>query len=122
MTLLLRLASCCFLLFVGPAVAEPQALVKIVGPGATTCGEFVQQAKSDPPSQRLYLAWLQGYLSGLVIGRPAGVDEGIDLNPKEFPLRQQLAFIRDFCLSSPNAAFADAVEALFGKLKTIGKM
>jgi hypothetical protein len=100
-----------------PPQAGSQSPIKIVGIGATTCGEFVEESKINPPVQRQYLAWMQGYMSGIVIGRPPGIDEGIDLNPKFFPLPKQLEFIRDFCLAAPSRPFADAVEELYKKLK-----
>lgn len=100
-----------------PATARAPNKVKIVGIGAATCAEFVKESKINPPVQLHYLAWLQGYMSGIMIGRPPGVDEGIDLNPKSFPLPQQLAFIRDYCLGAPDHSFTDAVEALYKKLR-----
>ena len=106
-------------LVVAALPAAAQSPVKIVGIGATTCGEFAREAVDKPPTQRQYLAWMQGYMSGIVIGRPPGVDEGIDLSPKGFPLSAQLAFIRDYCLQSPSSSFADAIEALFNKLRTL---
>lgn len=107
------------LIAANPANAQQPIAVKIVGIGATSCGSFVEQAKANPSSQRQYLAWMQGYMSGIVIARPIGVDEGIDLNPKTFPLAQQIKFIRDYCLNAPIDSFADAVEALFKKLRSI---
>jgi len=104
---------------VNPANAQQPMAVKIVGIGATSCRSFVEQATPDRSSQRQYLAWMQGYMSGIVIARPVGVDEGIDLNPKTFPLAQQIKFIRDYCLNAPSDSFADAVEALFKKLRSI---
>lgn len=95
-----------------------QPPVKIVGIGAATCETFVREAVATPQVQRDYLAWMQGYMSGIMIGRPAGLDEGIDLAPKSFPLRQQLDFVRAYCLQSPAASFADAIEALYKRLRT----
>lgn len=115
----MRSALCVFAVLTLPASA--QDAVKIVGIGATTCGQFVRDATANPATQRQYLAWLQGYLSGIVIGRPAGVDEGIDLNPKDYPLFAQLKFVRDYCLSAPSASFADAIEALFKELRGLAR-
>lgn len=107
------------LLIFAAVPAAAQSPVKIVGIGATTCGEFTREAVANPPTQRQYLAWMQGCMSGIVIARPPGVDEGIDLNPGSFTLGAQLSFIRDYCLNSPSSSFADAVEALFKKLRTL---
>ena len=67
--------------------------------------------------QRDYLAWAQGYMSGILIGRPAGVDEKLDLVPSSFPLLKQLDFLRAYCTQQPTANFADAVEGLYKRLR-----
>lgn len=114
----LMLISVCLLIALSQA--EAQAVPeKIVGIGAASCQEFVQESASDPKSERNYLAWMQGYMSGIVIGRPPKTNEGIDLNPKEFTLKAQLTFLRNYCLSAPSAPFAEAVEALFKSLRIL---
>ncbi|MFX6056002.1 hypothetical protein ABTE97_19005, partial [Acinetobacter baumannii] len=54
---------------------------RIVGLGATTCQRFNDDVKSNPLLRRDYLAWAQGFMSGIILSRPPGVDEGLDLNP-----------------------------------------
>ncbi|MBN8958735.1 MAG: hypothetical protein J0H17_19540 [Rhizobiales bacterium] len=116
----IRFALCLLPSLMIPASAQDP--VKIIGIGATTCRQFVHDATTTPATQRQYLAWLQGYLSGIVIGRPAGVDEGIDLIPEDFPLSAQLKFVRDYCLSVPSASFADAIEALFREFRRLSSV
>lgn len=114
----LMLISGCLLIAL--CQAEAQAMPeKLVGIGAASCQEFVQESASDPKSERNYLAWRQVYMSGFVIGRPPKIDEGIDLNPKDFNLKAQLTFLRNYCLSAPSAPFAEAVEALFKRLRIL---
>lgn len=93
----------------------------IVGLGATTCGQFNADVKSDPGIRKDYLAWAQGYMSGIRISRPPGVDEGLDLNPATFDLINQLQFLEDQCARNESADFADAVEALYKRLRKEGK-
>lgn len=101
------------------AAARERRAVKIVGIGAVSCVEFVGDARRSPQILRDYLAWMQGDMSGILIGRPEGVDEGIDLNSQMIPLPKQLEFVRNFCLQWPSASFSDAAEALYKKLRVL---
>ena len=96
--------------------AEPQT-AKIVGLGAATCLQFNEDIRLNPSVQRDYLAWGQGYMSGILMGRPPGVDQGLDLNPPTFDMINQLHFLRDYCAENTSANFADAVEALYKRLR-----
>lgn len=94
---------------------------KIVGLGAATCQRFNDDVRSNPLIRRDYLAWAQGYMSGIILSRPAGVDEGLDLNPATFGLVNQLHFLEDHCAKNASLDFSDAVEALYKRLRLEGK-
>lgn len=100
--------------------SEEPAIAKIVGLGATSCLQFTNDVKQNPAVQRDYLAWAQGFMSGILLSRPSGVDDGLDLNPPAFGLLKQLEFLREHCAKSPSAAFSDAVEALYRRLRKVG--
>ena len=91
--------------------------VKIVGIGASPCMTFLQQASADPRAGREYMAWAQGYMSGLLVRAPEGKDENLDLAPPTFPLRKQAEFLRIFCEKNRGAEFSDAVESLYKTLR-----
>jgi hypothetical protein len=93
----------------------------IVGLGAATCQQFNDDIKSNPPVRRDYLAWAQGFMSGILSSRPLGVDEGLDLNPPTFGLASQLRFLEDYCAKNASVNFSDAVEALYKRLRQEGK-
>ena len=101
-------------LVITPARAQP---VKIVGIGASTCTRFLQEIEGNPLAEREYVAWAQGYMSGLLIRAPAGKDEGLDLAPPAFPLLKQAAFLRTFCATNREADFSDAVNTLYRTLR-----
>ena len=82
---------------VAQATAQNATPVKIVGIGATSCARFTTEITANADAEKNYLAWMQGYMSGIMVGRPAGVDEGIDLTPYTFPLVAQAEFMRAFC-------------------------
>jgi hypothetical protein len=63
------------------AAEEQEArTARIVGLGAATCRKFTADAATDPQVRRDYLAWAQGFMSGIILSRPPGVDVGLDLN------------------------------------------
>lgn len=94
---------------------------RIVGLGAATCQQFNDDIKSNPLVRRDYLAWAQGFMSAILLSRPAGVDEGLDLNPATFGLINQLQFLEDHCAKNTSRDFSDAVEALYKRLRQEGK-
>jgi hypothetical protein len=106
-------------LLVGAACAE---LAKIVGPGAVKCADFSSQALKKPDSQREYLAWAMGLMSGLILRAPPGVDEGIDLMPASMPPVKQLEFLRAYCEQKPDEDFTDAVLALYRLLRDMRRI
>ncbi|MBI5321603.1 MAG: hypothetical protein HZB49_19350 [Bradyrhizobium sp.] len=93
----------------------------IVGLGATTCRRFKEDVKSEPSIRTAYLAWTQGFMSGILSRRPPGVDEGLDLNPATFGLLNQLRFLEDLCAKNSSLDFSDAVAALYKRLREEGK-
>jgi hypothetical protein len=101
--------------------AEPLK-ARIVGLGATTCQRFNDDVRSNPSVRRDYLAWAQGFMSGVLLSRPPGIDEGLDLAPATFDLIGQLHFLEDHCSQNAAADFADAVEALYKRLRKEGQM
>lgn len=93
----------------------------IVGLGAATCQQFNDDIKSHPLRRRDYLAWAQGFMSGILLSRPAGIDEGLDLNPATFGLINQLYFLENHCAKNTSMEFSGAVEALYKRLRQEGK-
>lgn len=100
---------------------EQPGIAKIVGLGATSCLQFTADVERSPAVQRDYLAWAQGFMSGILLSQPSGVDDGLDLNPQSFGLLRQLEFLREHCAKNPPAGFSDAVEALYRSLRKVGK-
>jgi hypothetical protein len=94
---------------------------QIIGLGATTCRQFVADAAADPQVLKDYLAWAQGFMSGIVLSRPPGVDAGLDLNPPTFGLMAQLRFLQEQCARNEVLNFSMAVEALYKRLRLEGR-
>jgi hypothetical protein len=93
----------------------------IVGLGAAKCQQFNDDVRSNPLIRRDYLAWAQGFMSGILSSRPPGVDEGLDLAPPTFPLMRQLDFLGDYCARNASLDFSDGVAALYKRLRQEGK-
>ena len=117
---LLGVAALCLMSGLTNASAQ-QTVAKIVGLGAATCIDFTNDIERNPAMQRDYLAWAQGFMSGILLSRPAGVDKGLDLNPQEFGLLKQLEFLRQHCAENRSSDFADAVVALYKVLGINGR-
>ncbi|WP_100554739.1 hypothetical protein [Bradyrhizobium sp. UASWS1016] len=94
---------------------------RIVGLGAASCKQFNGDVALNPMVRRDYLAWAQGFMSGIILSRPPGVDEGLDLNPATFDLVTQLRFLEDHCARNEALDFSEAVEALYKRLRLEGK-
>lgn len=105
-------------IFAGPVLAQS---VKIVGLGASTCQQYLSDIQNNVAIEREYISWAQGYLSGLLIRAPAGVDENLDLTPPGFPLLRQAEYLRNFCATQPKLEFPDAVQELYRTLRTAQK-
>ncbi|MBI2716988.1 MAG: hypothetical protein HYX37_21455 [Rhizobiales bacterium] len=93
--------------------AAQSSTAKIVGIGAATCTDFLDNIDKTPVTQRDYLAWAQGFMSGVLLSRPARVDQNLDLKPAEFGLLKQLEFLRQWCAANRSQDFSDAVLALY---------
>ena len=93
----------------------------VVGLGATKCERFNSDIGTNPSMRRDYLAWAQGFMSGILLSRPPGTDEGLDLNPPSFNLLSQLGFLEDYCAENASKDFADGVKALYRRLRLEGK-
>lgn len=103
------------------AALSEEANVKIVGIGATSCAEFLRESEAKPVVQRDYLAWAQGFMSAILLSRPAGVDEKLDLMPPALPLLEQLKFLHELCARHPENTFSETVEALYKHLRQLSK-
>jgi hypothetical protein len=100
-----------------PGDAAPPETAKIVGIGATSCSAFLDHIRTDPASERDYLAWAQGFMSGALLRAPEGVDRGLDLMPRAFPLRNQAGFLRRYCETHRDADYSDGVAELYRTLR-----
>ncbi len=107
--------------YAAPEVRAQPLKATIVGLGAATCQQFNDDVRSNPLIQRDYLAWAQGFMSGILSSRPPGVDQGLDLAPPTFPLLRQLDFLGDYCARNAALDFSDGVAALYKRLRREGK-
>lgn len=90
--------------------------VAIVGTGTASCSQFMMAIADRPVEEREYFAWAQGYMSGILLTAPAGVDDGLSLTPKAFPVAAQIAFVRAFCERFPATTYSDGIETLYRAL------
>ena len=113
-----KLRSILFIGLIGLSAERANAqTASVVGLGASTCPEFNEETKRNPQLERDYFAWAQGFMSGILIRMPAGVDEGLNLVPKQFPLTSQAEFLRRFCQENTAKRYSDGVIALYRVLR-----
>lgn len=105
------------LVWCGMAMAAQAEPTKLVGIGAASCARFGTDTAARPAAERDYFAWAQGFMSGVLIRSPDGVDEGLDLAPPSMPLAAQADFLRAFCAANPARDYMDAVRALYHRLR-----
>ena len=96
---------------------QPVESVKIVGIGASSCADFLQGVTADPAAERDYMAWAQGFMSGVLLRAPIGRDVDLDLLPSQFPLARQAEFLRRYCEANGARDFSDAVTELYRVLR-----
>jgi hypothetical protein len=60
-------------------------------------------------------------MSGILLSRPAGMDDDLDLVPATFGLLDQLKFLEVFCARNTSMDYGDAVEALYRRLRRESK-
>jgi hypothetical protein len=107
------LVGVCCLATTGP---RGQVAVKLVGHGAVKCDRFTADVDEDVQNIRPYLAWGQGYMSGIIFFAPPGENEKVDIGATHLPVLDQIQFLETYCRDSPKAEFSEAVFALFLKL------
>ena len=90
---------------------------KIVGIGATTCARYLAQIEGRPQTERDFIAWAQGFMSGVLLRAPPGRDEGLDLMPKNFSVQKQANFLRRWCENNKGSDFSDGVLILYRTLR-----
>ena len=92
--------------------------INIAGIGAISCAGFLKEAEGNTATEKHYFAWAQGYMSGLLIRAPKGVDEDLNLIPPTFPLFKQVTFLRDYCIAHPEHDYVDSVQMLYRTLRS----
>jgi hypothetical protein len=58
-------------------------------------------------------------MSAILLSRPAGVDEQLNLLPPTLRLLEQLRFLHERCTNFPDNSFSEAVEALYKHLREL---
>lgn len=92
--------------------------VKIVGLGASSCSKYLADIQKDVELNKQYLAWAQGFMNGVLVRAPAGIDDGLDLLPEAAPVQKQIEFLQDWCVRNVKSDFSDASFNLFKDIRS----
>lgn len=112
----LATAVACVPFLITPVTSALAQSAKIVGTGAVSCDRFNQALDADPEAIREYFVWGQGYMSGVLIRSPAGVDDTLDLSSNAMPVVEQMRLVRRYCVLHVDADYADAIQMLYRAL------
>lgn len=96
----------------GARAAEP---IEIVGLGASSCSQYLQEIDGNLSIEREYISWALGYMSGLLVRAPVG--EIVQLRNPNLPLLKQAGFLRAYCAAHPDVSFSEAVQELYKTLR-----
>jgi hypothetical protein len=89
----------------------------VAGLGNTPCSDFV---KADAAGRAAYVAWAEGYMSGVNANIQQYQDTPIPLfGADTMSAEQQLAYMLDHCKISPDAPFFSAAGDLFSALSNV---
>lgn len=99
------------------ARAESTGAALVAGLGNTSCSAFL---KADAAGHAAYIAWAEGYMSGINNNIVQYQDTPIPLYGEDtMSAEQQLDHVLDFCEISPDAPFFAAVADLFSALSNV---
>lgn len=103
-------------LLVGPANGHADDHLALSGAGAASCAKFAEMYRSNPgAAELLYFPWAQGFMSGWNAVRLKAGMEALDLG--SIPIRDQQAYIRQYCDQHPLGDYYNAVLALLLRFK-----
>lgn len=97
------------------SIARAQ-MVAVVGTGTAKCSKYLAEITAKAEAEREYFSWAQGYMSGILLSAPPGVDDAMLLIPEKMPITSQISFMREFCTRQPDVSYSDGVEALYRAL------
>ena len=106
-----RIVGFCFgFAFAFASSMDAKANPGVQGAGSVLCRIAEQNWRKDGAN---LFTWGQGFMSGLNILRYVGGKEVVNLDPGDFSVVLQIAYIRTYCRSHPEDEAANAFYELF---------
>lgn len=93
------------------SLAAEAQVTAVAGAGSRSCAQMQTDVADLPNTRRAYVSWMQGYLSARNAARESADLALVDLADYE----GQWSWIVAWCAERPDAAFADAADALFAE-------
>ena len=84
----------------------------IVGPGAASCEAMLNKVAEAPVAQMLFVAWAQGYLSGLNMVRLSNEQATVPIGDATTLFER----ISRYCEANPQDTVTDATSSLYAAL------
>jgi hypothetical protein len=87
----------------------------VLGPGTVSCAKFAEAYRNSPTNvENLFFAWAEGMMSGVNTAALEALGKYRDLSA--MTIKEQQAYLRDYCDQHPLADYSEAVRGLFEKL------
>ena len=101
---------------ISPSFSEDKNMNDTWGPGLTSCSTFEKIYSLNPkPTEALYFAWGQGFMSGLNVMMTAQHRPTTNLGLWDMDRAQQ--FVRQYCTDHPSETYGHAIIQLFNSLR-----
>lgn len=102
-----------FLLSLALFVAQPaKAETNVIGLGNFSCEKFLKLLDINPRSEEKFLAWAQGYISGLSDDL-SHANPNTNTNDFMSNMTYGSERIKQFCIENPESKFFTAVDSAF---------
>lgn len=93
---------------------KAQAQMLMVGPGASSCKEFMGEIQKDSSMKEVYLLWAYGYMSA-INARNMTTNDDVDLS-SSLPPSGHIQFLTNYCETYPEKWFVFGVMELMSIL------
>lgn len=93
---------------------------QIQGAGARSCATYLSDISSNKivNAEDIYANWALGYMSRINMDLETSGQRPLDLTPGPLSLKDQKAYLRQYCAKNPDQLFEGAARSLFEHIRT----
>jgi hypothetical protein len=102
---------------VAPLPAAAQNYPVAVGPGLSSCTQYLRLHREDPSMVDAFFVWAEGYISGLNDRYVGGEGVPANLQPPDLSADEQKSFLDRYCRAHQDAPYMQGVLVLFQQMR-----